>query len=222
MSSEAPDSSASTVHSSSSTTAVEAQHTDTSVNTTVEGGGAPVSSETPYQPRAIFHYRPKVAVGSQNPVKITACRQSFMECFVDDYYEFLGYDVDSQVSDQPFTDEEARQGATNRAKNAAQEFATKNEGEQPAFSIGLEGGVMKRKLASENDKDSLVCFAWMAVLQPSSGKIGYGRTAEFALPDKVAKLVIEDGMELGDADDKVFGRLDSKKKDGYGIVFTRN
>jgi non-canonical (house-cleaning) NTP pyrophosphatase len=40
-----------------------------------------------------------------------------------------------------------------------------------------------------------------------------GRSGEFFLPEKVAALVRE-GVELGEADDRVFGRSNSKQKNG--------
>ena len=45
---------------------------------------------------------------------------------------------------------------------------------------------------------------------------GFGRTGSFELPPAVAKLVNEEGMELGDADDKIFRRV--KSKHGSGTV----
>jgi non-canonical (house-cleaning) NTP pyrophosphatase len=58
-------------------------------------------------------------------------------------------------------------------------------------------------------------FAWVGALERSVGK---GRAGTFYLPRKVAELVRE-GKELGDADDLVFGRSNSKQQNGaIGIL----
>ncbi len=57
----------------------------------------------------------------------------------------------------------------------------------------------------------MVAFAWVVVL--SETVQGQARSALFQLPLEVQALV-ENGLELGDADDKVFGELNSKRKSG--------
>lgn len=53
----------------------------------------------------------------------------------------------------------------------------------------------------------------LALLTSTKGKLGVSKTATFDLPEAVATLV-RAGVELGVADDRVFGRVDSKKNDG--------
>ena len=65
---------------------------------------------------------------------------------------------------------------------------------------GLEGGVQ-----TVGGKD-LECFAWIVIYNGKS--FGYARTASFRLPHVITKLVNE-GMELGDADDTVFNTVNS-------------
>ena len=43
------------------------------------------------------------------------------------------------------------------------------------------------------------CFAWIAVFDGE--QIGVARTASFTLPNLIRDLIMEEGMELGDADD---------------------
>jgi non-canonical (house-cleaning) NTP pyrophosphatase len=78
-----------------------------------------------------------------------------------------------------------------------------------SFSVGLEGG-----LERDASSGTLACFAWMAILGARGGW-GTSRTASFDLPPPIARL-IEDGLELGDADDKFFKRTGSKA--GEGVV----
>ena len=51
-------------------------------------------------------------------------------------------------------------------------------------------------------------------------KIGYGKTATFLLPEEISNLVIHEKMELGDADDKVFKRVNSKHGGGTVGILT--
>lgn len=59
------------------------------------------------------------------------------------------------------------------------------------------------------------------VVSNADGKIGMGRTGSFFLPEKVATL-IRGGMELGDADDAVFGGTNSKQKTGSVGILTND
>jgi non-canonical (house-cleaning) NTP pyrophosphatase len=177
----------------------------------------------------------RVAVGSSNPSKLKAVQQA-LERIVSRKDDKIVLDlhpcsVPSGVPDQPFGDEETKLGAKNRAR-AAQSHYKEIHGEMPHFAIGLEGGL-------EWLNDELLCMAWMAVVgsrsplvlgctastdcgaeydvskDDSSGCWGTAKTGTFALPSLVATLV-KQGMELGDADDKVFSRV--KAKHGSGTV----
>ncbi|MFL6559416.1 MAG: DUF84 family protein, partial [Bacillus sp. (in: firmicutes)] len=57
--------------------------------------------------------RMKIIIGSKNPAKITAVKNSFSH---ED--EFVSLDIPSGVSEQPFSDEEKIRGAINRAATA--------------------------------------------------------------------------------------------------------
>ena len=65
----------------------------------------------------------------------------------------------------------------------------------------------------------MAAFAWVVVLTPR--RIGKGRTGAFFLPRKVANL-IRQGQELGEADDMVFGRSNSKQDVGAVGLLTGN
>jgi inosine/xanthosine triphosphatase len=122
-----------------------------------------------------------------------------------------GIDVPSGVNDQPFSDDETKRGAVNRAKAVFDEY-TKQHGCSPDFSVGLEGGV-------QTVSNDLECFAWIAVYNGS--QLGCSRTASFNLPPVIKNLVINEGLELGDADDKVFSTVNSKQKGGTVGKLTR-
>jgi len=139
----------------------------------------------------------KIVVASTNPVKIEATRVGFAQVF-DESLEMIGLSTPSGVSDQPMTDDETHLGAKNRAYRARELHPDAD------FWVGLEGGI-------EEHRGSLHVFAWIVILNHERG--GHARTATFVLPDEVAELVRK-GMELGDADDVIFGRSNSKQQNG--------
>lgn len=148
----------------------------------------------------------QIIVASTNPVKIEAARCGFAQVFPDESLAISGVNVPSGVSNQPMTDAETLRGARNRATNARIAHP------EADYSIGIEGGV-------EDAEGVLVVFAWVVVL--GQGKAGRSRTATFVLPDEVAQLVHQ-GMELGDADDVVFGRSNSKQQNGSIGILTHD
>jgi inosine/xanthosine triphosphatase len=146
----------------------------------------------------------KVYIASINPVKIECTRLAFTEVFGSDKYEFIGRPVSSDVSDQPVNDIETYQGAKNRAMNLRSQFP------DGTFWVGIEGGI-------EIINNEMHAFAWMVVL--TKDKHGEARTATFVLPPRIKELV-EQGVELGHADDEVFNRRNSKQKDGAVGILT--
>lgn len=153
-----------------------------------------------------------IVVASKNPVKVQAARQGFLRMFPGAELAFTAISAPSGVSDQPFSSAEALQGAVNRASNA--------RAMQPKadFWVGIEGGV---EAAPEGSPASgqLCAFAWVVVLSPEQA--GKARTGIFFLPPRVAELVHQ-GMELGEADDIVFGRTNSKQENGAVGLLTRD
>jgi inosine/xanthosine triphosphatase len=140
----------------------------------------------------------RIIVASTNPVKIKAAQGGFLRMFPEQIFEINGINVESGVSDQPFGNLETLQGAKKRAENA------RNAAPDGDFWVGIEGGV-------EDDNGELAAFAWIVVL--SSNLCGKGRTGTFFLPKAVAELVRQ-GKELGEADDIVFGKQNSKQQNG--------
>jgi inosine/xanthosine triphosphatase len=140
-----------------------------------------------------------IVVASTNPVKIQAALEGFQRMFPAEQFTVQGIGVPSGVSDQPMTDAETLQGARNRAATAYKEL---NDAD---YWIGIEGGV-------EDRAGELEAFAWVVVIS-RDGRTGKSRTATFYLPEETAKLVRR-GIELGHADDQVFGRSNSKQQNG--------
>lgn len=148
----------------------------------------------------------RIVVGSKNPVKLQATRKAFEKVFPASPATVIACQAESDVSDQPMSDEETLQGAKNRALFCRQAIPDAD------FWVGLEGGCQ-----AEGTK--LEAFAWMAVF--SATQQGQARTAAFHLPPAVADL-INQGYELGDADDQVFGHTNSKQHSGAVGILTRD
>ena len=147
----------------------------------------------------------RVVVASKNPVKIAAARAGCARVFGSEDLELIAVDVPSGVADQPMSDHETRRGAKQRA-----EAARKAHPEADAW-LGLEGGV-------DDDGATMWAFAWIAAIWPDGH--GEARTAAFALPAEVAALVRQ-GLELGEADDRVFGSRNSKHQGGAVGLLTQ-
>lgn len=111
-----------------------------------------------------------------------------------------GCSVASGVAAQPMSDAETLQGATGRAE------AARSRDPGADYWVGVEGGCEPRF-------GELLTFAWIVVLAKGMAPTGRGRTGAFCLPVEVSDLVIQ-GVELGDADDRVFGRSNSKQSNG--------
>ncbi len=146
-----------------------------------------------------------IIVASQNPVKIQAAVAGFRRIFHGIDVQAQAVSVPSGVAEQPMSSAETLQGAVNRALNARQAAP------QADYWVGIEGGV-------EPSEDELLAFAWVVVVD-GHGRLGKGRTATFLLPRQVAELVHQ-GKELGEADDIVFGRSNSKQENGAVGILT--
>ncbi len=148
----------------------------------------------------------KVIVASTGPVKIAAVKAGFSKVFPNEAISYESIKAPSGVSDQPLSDLETYTGARNRCEFA---FSFLPDSD---FSVGIEGGV-------DEHFGELQAFAWVYIR--SKDKIGKARTASFFLPEKISKQVRQ-GIELGEADDKVFGVNDSKMKNGAVGILTHD
>jgi inosine/xanthosine triphosphatase len=145
----------------------------------------------------------KIVITSQNPVKIEATRLGFQSMFPEESFQIDSVSAPSGVRDQPMSNHETLLGAANRAKAAQQQY------QQADFWVGIEGGV-------QADGKELEAFAWIVI---RSDKFeGKSRTGTFFLPPRIAGL-IQQGKELGEADDIVFNQSNSKQANGsIGIL----
>eukprot|EP01041_Mallomonas_annulata_P003896 gene3896-7773_t len=154
-----------------------------------------------------------IVVGSKNPVKIGATRIGLSTINKEASFIIDSVSVESGVSKQPFGDTETFLGAKTRADSAYEEY-NRLHNRKPHYSVGIEGGLC----GNDDDPNSIECFAWIVI--SDGNRIGKSRTASFTLPPVICDH-IRNGMELGEADDLVFKRENSKQGSGTVGYLTR-
>lgn len=143
-----------------------------------------------------------VAIGTKNRAKTNAIKNIVNTYF--ENVEFERFEVLSNVSEQPFSDEETRQGAINRALNA-------RSASNADLSFGLEGGV--------REIDGVMyCCNWGAVAL-KDGSVITSAGATFLLPKEVANE-LRAGKELGPVMDEFTEKKDTRHHSGAIGVFT--
>ncbi len=145
-----------------------------------------------------------IIIASRNPVKGQAVQRGFQRFFPHETLSLTSVNIPSGVSEQPVGDEETRTGAINRITAAQKQYPRAD------FWTAIEGGVVEVE-------NQLSAFAWIVIADKH--RTGWSRSASFFLPEKVSELVRQ-GMELGEADDQVFGRNNSKQMNGAVGILT--
>ncbi|MDG5787724.1 DUF84 family protein [Evansella sp. AB-P1] len=140
-----------------------------------------------------------IYIGSKNPAKIDAVKNIFSSSD-----SIISQDVPSNVSPQPFSDEETRQGAINRSLYLIKNFDAE-------VAIGLEGGVI-------DTSAGLQLCNWGA-LATEEGDLFFAGGARIPLTPQISQKV-KAGMELGDAIDIWTKRTEVRKKEGTIGVLT--
>ena len=140
-------------------------------------------------------------IGTTNKAKLRACEEVMGEYYP--HAEITGRSIKSDVSNQPFGDEETREGALNRARKASASA-------QNVVGIGLEGGV---RLIN----DKLYICNWGALCLPDGCEFTAGG-AQIQLPDEIAHEV-QSGKELGPVVDYYYHKQNTRHNEGaIGIL----
>lgn len=150
----------------------------------------------------------RVCVVSKNPVKIDAVRLAFEKLMDTEEFNFLGLGAASDVDDQPKTELETKKGSHNRILNAIKLY------EGYDYYVAIEGGVVKDKETGFYD-----CLAYVCISH--AGMTTFSRSATFTLPKQVGEL-LDQGKELGEADEIVFNRTNSKQLNGAIGLLTKD
>lgn len=139
-----------------------------------------------------------IGITSKNQTKVNAVRDVFPEAMLKEI------NVSSGVSEQPFSDDETRKGAINRALNAHNLY-------ENHICIGLEGGVM-------DIEGELYLCNWGALVSLKK-EIFTASGARIKLPNKI-KQELNEGIELGDVMEAYTKRRNVRVKEGAIGVFT--
>lgn len=141
----------------------------------------------------------RIGVGSENPVKVEAVKEAFLEYF--DGVEVVPVKVNS--FDQPF-DGEVVEGAHLRAKESLKTFD---------FGVGLEGGVVNL-----HGKNYLTAFCSII----NSKKEGHGGWSPLIeIPEELVKKIKQEKKELGVILDEIHKRSNIKQSEGAFGIWTK-
>ena len=143
-----------------------------------------------------------VAVGSANPVKVQAVRHSIQRIWP--AAEVRSVLVPSGVGAQPLSDDEAIEGAVNRARAARQAL-------DYDLGIGLEGN-------THETTHGIFITGWAAAIDRHE-QIGIGGSGRFRLPPALV-APLSAGAELGDLMDKWAGQTNTKQQQGAVGIMT--
>jgi inosine/xanthosine triphosphatase len=172
-----------------------------------------------------------LAVGTKRGPKlgaVTEALQAFSNVLApDSQFEVLGVEVESGVSHTPASREELMRGARQRAEALIK--LARGNGETWKYFVGLEGGLdVVQEGASAEDmqwRASLKQYgrrrvfleSWAYVTDGVRGH--YGRSGGIEVPEALAREVLESGVELSVAIDKLAGTAGIRDAQGaWGVL----
>ena len=145
----------------------------------------------------------KIALGSTNPVKISAARKVFGDLY-GTQIEIHPLEVGEGLPPQPFNSE-VLLGAILRAKRALRALPDAD------FGVGMEGGVVELW-----GRAFILGFAAVA---DRSGRLGVGSSGWFECPPGVHRELIS-GRVLGEVMEELTGVKEIGKKEGAAGILT--
>lgn len=153
----------------------------------------------------------RVIVASTNPVKISATQHALKAMFPHQEFTVEGHNPGIDLPAQPMSDGETKRCAIARVKA----LAAKDK--DADMWVAIEGGVdiTNDDVTKPHQMDT---FAWV-VVQDKNHRWGEARTATCPVPQTVTDL-IQSGMEMGHANDHVFGLQNSKHDQGMTGIAT--
>jgi len=144
----------------------------------------------------------KFAVGSKNPVKISAVANAVKKVWKD--ADVIGVEVDHGTGVQPTSNEAGLKGATLRAELCLKQADSD-------FGVGIEGN-------TEETGHGMLLQGWVVIVN-RQGEKGIANCGGFLLPERVAKEVRK-GRELGPVMDELAGVHNTKQKMGSTGILT--
>ncbi len=148
----------------------------------------------------------RVAVGSLNPVKIAAAAAGFAAVWPAESLECDGCRVASGVGDQPMSNIESIRGARTRAEQARDAL-------DADYGVGIESGL-------EEIDGGWFSTGWVVIVDTHGIE---GISSSLYRPAPLPSMaLVRQGLELGSANDVVFGKTNSKQANGLIGLLTND
>jgi inosine/xanthosine triphosphatase len=161
-----------------------------------------------------------IAVGSTRKPKIEAVRDALAEfgplLSSGAEFDIAAVEVPSGVRHTPLTREDLMAGARQRAE-ALIEIA-RDKKHQWNYFVGLEGGL---DVVRDGNTRRVFLESW-AYVTDVAGPGAFGQSGAVQLPEALAKIVVDDGVELSQAIDAFAGGRGIRDAQGAWGVLTEN
>lgn len=187
------------------------------VSSSAARSSRPLRAEEPWSPEVDELI---VAVGSTRGPKVEAARRALailkekFPGFFRGGLRLIARSVPSGTAATPSSTEKLMSGARHRATRLFEQLA--EEGQVPALSLGLEGGVL-RESGGHGQEAVFLLESWAYATDGVRGYYGSGGC--IALPSELAEAVVDRGEELGPAADKLYGLRDVAGRQGtFGVL----
>lgn len=161
-----------------------------------------------------------VAIGSLRRPKVEAVKAAFAkiatvaaEPFA--AARFAPREVESGTAATPLSIDDMMAGAQHRAGQALARL--RDEGQKPAFCLGLEGGLFVHRLAGA--APAVYLQSWVYVLEVASGRGCFGSSPAIAVPAAIAGEADGDDFELAHVMDRIARQSGTRDRGGaYGLL----
>ena len=165
-----------------------------------------------------------IAVGSLRAPKLLGVREALAaiesDFFRGSAYEIIGAEVPSGVGHTHGSREESMAGARNRAESLAKLGRERNE--PWSYFVGVEGGLDVLTESRSGARRRIVFLESWAYVLDGSGTGAYGRSGAIELPESLAAEVLDRGVELSAAMDRLTGETGIRDAQGAWGVLTNN
>jgi len=164
-----------------------------------------------------------IAVGSTRRPKLDAVRDALDAVWpklpanlaqLGARFEIVGREVPSGVRETPVSRAESMAGARNRAEALVQ--IARDENLAWRYFVGLEGGL---DVVEQNGQRNVFLSSW-AYVTDGSGRGAFGQSGAIALPDALAREVLDNGVALSTAIDAFAARSGVRDAEGAWGVLT--
>ena len=179
-----------------------------------------------------------IAVGSTRRPKVNAVAEALASIRnqLEDFpsFEIVGVEVASGVRHTPLTREDLMAGARQRAEALVRVARERNEPWN--YFVGLEGGldviagldaipsldvVPELDVVREAEQRWVFLESW-AYVADVSGRGAYGQSGSVLVPEVLAKIVVDEGVELSEAIDAFADGHNIRDAEGAWGILTRN